>query len=218
MQIPVVFSCLLAFNFILSSVLFPFPPSGSAFWFNVCWIQAGMGTCLLVMKKKKAATVLIAIALLGSVPTCLCLPRPQGISWLLQMTALLAYVWPLRFVGLGEFCLAWIFGPAFWSGYARLAVPAASPCDRLPFVMAGISAFSFFLSAFLANMNDYRRQKELQQFSLPVLLGNFFPALEKKWGKFPEKRKKQILWAGPAAYVLSTSIYLIGKSASIILL
>ena len=223
MRAHLAFSCLLALDILSAFLLFPFPPGVESGLWAVSWSLAGEGCLLWLYGRKKSAAFVLAAAFSTALPGCFLSGGAAGTFWLFHLLLLLLYFWPLRFIGLGEAALAWIFGPAWFQGYALSGGTAASYAFPWPaeVVECGILAgCSFFAWAFLHNLSRYSRQKSLQHYSLPVIVGTLFPALDRRWdGKgegasCPDGKRVPFEWAGPALYLLGLAVLLASRSCA----
>lgn len=141
-----------------------------------------LGLCLLFVEQRKqktayatsAATLFLGLFLLFR------LPEPFSLPPILMAITVLFIVWPLRFLALGEVASALIFGIFYWNKTFQLCGLPNNQTLRLFSISASVL---LLLVAFFQNATQYKEQKAVQHYSLPVLLGNIFPALDRRWQK-----------------------------------
>lgn len=136
-------------------------------------------------KDKGLCMVFLLSAFLFGTALILRVPAGFRLECLLFALCVLAIVWPLRFLALGEAGAALTFGTFFWMTTFRLAGMA----EGAPWPICLFSTLLLFSVAFIEGMARYRPHKAVQRFSLPVLMGNLFPALDKRWTARPVPRR-----------------------------
>lgn len=170
---------------------------------GMSWMGAALGVGALVKRAHRKAFACFSAAGLFALAGILLSPTPFRIFWVLCLLGLLFYVWPLRFLALGEITLAFLFSLPFWTGmtYWSGAMQAMNPPQTAAFY-----GFCLFLTLFFINVNLYAEHKSLQQYSLPVLLGRIFPVLDRRWLRPAPRSRLLAPWVGPA---LLTTFFLL---------
>lgn len=153
-------------------------------------------------KNKKLTGTFILLSLLLSGFWFLNADTFHQILWILAWIAGLLIVWPLRFIALGEIASAGLGILFFWhtGTAAPLSATASLP---LPFYI--ITALLLFAAAFYDSRTLYAPQKAVQHYSLPVLLGNLIPTLDRAWQK---PARPLLQWLLPVLYWLTVAGFL----------
>lgn len=155
-----------------------------------------LGLCLLFVEQRKqktayatsAATLFLGLSLLFR------LPEPFSLPPILMAITVLFIVWPLRFLALGEVASALIFGIFYWNKTFQLC---GLPNNQALLLFSISASALLLLVAFFQNVTQYKEQKAVQHYSLPVLLGNIFPALDRRW----QKKEPSAWWSLTLAFL-----------------
>ena len=153
-------------------------------------------------KNKKLAGTFILLSLLLSGFWFLSADTFHQILWILAWIAGLLIVWPLRFIALGEIASALLGCLFFW--HTGVAAPL-SDAASLPLPFYIVTALLLFAAAFYDSRALYAAQKAVQHYSLPVLLGSFFPFLHRAWQKPARPLLQRLL---PLIYWLTVAGFL----------
>ena len=127
-------------------------------------------------KNKKLAGICAAFSLLLSGLWFIDADSSRQLLWIITWIGGLLIVWPLRFIALGEIASALLGCLFFW--HTGIAAPLS---DTLPLPFYMVTFLLLFAAAFYDNRMLYSTQKAVQHYSLPVLLGSLFPALDRRW-------------------------------------
>lgn len=136
-------------------------------------------TCVENQRKNIALPVFLA-ALACNILLILQLPPAFKIHGLLMEVGVLLLLWPLRFLALGEIGAALLFGAFYWTSCFGIGGTEAGGVLLIP-----CSVSLLFATLFCENAARYAEQKAVQHFSLPVLLGNLIPALDRHLQRKP---------------------------------
>ncbi len=172
-------------------------------WQNLSWVASWLLLHVfsrnVFQKKLHWAAIVFLASFTAAIPWLLNASTDMQLFWLLIWICVLLVIWPLRFLALGEVTTAAIFGLGFWVGSfslmegsfdsAPLALLGASqspmPAGRLCGIFAWLSFLVLFAESFLRDISLYEKHKELQHYSLPVLLGNLMPSIDRLWAASP---------------------------------
>ncbi|MCM1532171.1 MAG: hypothetical protein NC048_07820 [Bacteroides sp.] len=161
----------------LASLLLPGYGMESLFLARACYtFLLSLGLALIAEKRAPACAFVFPAALFFCILTIWKSPVAFKADGILMAIGALFVIWPSRFLALGELMAAFVFGFFYWTETLRLAGKASGLST-----LALISAALLFLTVFLQNAARYNAQKSVQHFSLPVLLGNLIPRLDKSW-------------------------------------
>lgn len=159
-----------------------------------------LGLCMeWVVQHRRVLSIATALMTLG-IGIAFLLRRPEvfGTPLVFMALAVLFIVWPLRFIALGEMAAALLFGVLYWNKTFQIY---GLPESRSMMTFALLSSLFLLMVAFFENAARYSQQKSMQYYSLPVLLGNIFPALDRRW----QKQGPSYLWSLTLAF-----LYIIG--------
>ena len=198
-----VFACSCIFFLILAA------PQELTFLQSLSWVVSWL--CLLffsknvVRKRLHVAAIVFLASFATALPWLLPASTDLQIYWILVWIAALLVIWPFRFLALGELASACIYGLGFWLGsfslfegsfdprvlaiFADSASPMPEGLESLCGVLAWFSFLVLFAESFLKDISLYQRHKELQHYSLPVLVGNLSGFFHRKWQDSPLHRK-----------------------------
>lgn len=166
----------------------------------VGWIGFFIALQSVQDKNKTVAAICIAISLMASAFWFIHADTARQIAWILAWLTGLLIVWPLRFIALGEIASALLGGLFFW--HTGTAAPLS---DTLPLPFYIVSTLLLFAAAFHDNRTLYTPQKDVQHYSLPVLLGNLFPTLDRAWQRPASPLLQRLL---PVLYWLTIAGFL----------
>lgn len=166
-------------NLVATLMLFSDNQADKILWAAYAFV---LGLCMeWVVQHRRILAIATALVTLG-IGIALLLRRPEvfGTPLVLMALAVLFIVWPLRFIALGEMTAALLFGFLYWNKTFQVY---GLPEPRSIMTFSLLSSLFLLMVAFFENAARYSRQKSVQYYSLPVLLGNIFPALDRRWQK-----------------------------------
>ena len=179
------------------------------FWQNLSWVASWLLLHFfsrnVYQKKLHWASIVFLASFAAAIPWLLHSSTDMQIYWIIIWIAILLIIWPLRFLALGELTSAAVFGLGFWIGSFSLMEgsfdisplhiaggsqsPMPAGLDSLCGIFAWLSFLVLFAESFLKDISLYQRHKELQHYSLPVLVGNLSGFFHRKWQDSPLHRK-----------------------------
>lgn len=146
--------------------------TASVFFFQLFWISL-FAICENIDLKHRISEIrlnhklkiLIATSLISSVGLGTCFPdKAMGFYCVMAYLGALLYLWPLRFLAMGEFAFAFLFGTVYLSAGCTLMLPA------------GASPYSFLVNPILyqGNITPHfpRWIESLNTGALPISLSN----------------------------------------------
>ncbi|MCM1170022.1 MAG: hypothetical protein NC324_08825, partial [Bacteroides sp.] len=159
----------------IASLLLPGYGTETLFFTQACYtFLLSLGLSFIAGKRASACALVFPAALFFCILTIWKSPAAFKADGILMAIGALFVIWPSRFLALGELMAAFVFGFFYWTETLRLADKASG----LP-TLALTSAALLFITVFFQNAARYNAQKSVQHFSLPVLLGNLIPRLDK---------------------------------------
>ena len=175
------------------------------FWQNLSWVASWLLLHFfsrnVYQKKLHWASIVFLTSFAAAIPWLLHSSTDMQIYWIIIWIAILLIIWPLRFLALGELTSAAVFGLGFWIGSFSLMEgsfdisplhiaggsqsPMPAGLDSLCGIFAWLSFLVLFAESFLRDISLYGKHKDLQHYSLPVLLGNLIPFIDRRWADSP---------------------------------
>lgn len=188
------FSLALAGNLLSTVVLYTTIQSSTFLLWSIYAFMLGLCLMFVEQRKQKTAYATSAATLLLGLFLLFRLPEPFFLPLLLMAITVLFIVWPLRFLALGEVASALIFGNFYWNKTFQLC---GLPNNQTLSLFSISASVLLLLVTFFQNAAQYKEQEAVQHYSLPVLLGNIFPALDRRW----QKKEPSYRWSLTLAFL-----------------
>ena len=167
---------------------------------TISWISFFIALQGVQEKHKTVAGVCIALSLLSGAFWFIEADTSRQIAWIAAWLTGLLIVWPLRFIALGEIASALLGCLFFW--HTGIAAPLS---DTLPPPFYIVTFLLLFAASFHDSRTLYTPQKAVQHYSLPVLLGNLLPFLNRTWQKpahpLPQRLLPLLYWLTVAGFL-----------------